>query len=251
MIIAAHQPLYLPWLGFFDKMEHADLFVLVDHVQYEAQNFQNRNRVKVNNGVQWLVVPVEHHGNGEPIAEKRIAEARHSRHHWQRRTWRTLVLHYGRAPWFHRYAPALEDVYTRPWQRLIDLNLHLIRLCMAWLEIERPLVMSSSLAPLGHRTEMILSICRAVGAHGYLSGCGGSSAYLDTERLRGEGLDVRWQQFHHPVYAQRYPALGFVRGLSALDLILNCGSFAGQLLRASGDGRPPTARASSEGGVRW
>jgi hypothetical protein len=251
MIVAAHQPLYLPWLGFFHKMTQADLFVLVDHVQYEAQNFQNRNRVKVNNGVQWLVVPVEHRGNGEPLCAKRIAEARPSRHHWQRRTWRTLVLHYGRAPWFHRYAGLLEEVYARRWLRLIDLNLHLIRLCMTWLEIDRPLVLSSSLQPPGQRTEMILSICRAVGAQGYLSGCGGSSAYLDTDRLRGEGLDVRWQQFHHPIYPQRYPTLGFVRGLSALDLILNCGPRAGQLLRAAGDGPAATARASSDGGVRW
>jgi hypothetical protein len=249
MIIAAHQPLYLPWLGFFHKMEQADLFVLVDHVQYEAQNFQNRNRVKVNNGVQWLVVPIEHRGSVAPLCEKRIAAARASRHHWQRRSWRTLTLHYRRAPWFHRYAGALEEVYTRPWERLVDLNLHLIRLCMEWLEIDRPLVLSSQLKPLGHRTEMILSICRAVGAHGYLSGIGGSLAYLDTDRLRAEGIDVRWQQFQHPVYPQRYPALGFVRGLSALDLILNCGPGSGALLRAAGDDRKAAAPVCSEGGI--
>ena len=27
MILAAHQPHYLPWLGYLDKMARADLFV--------------------------------------------------------------------------------------------------------------------------------------------------------------------------------------------------------------------------------
>ena len=47
MIVAAHQPHYMPWLGYLDKMAKADLFVVMDDLQYEAQNFQNRQRVKL------------------------------------------------------------------------------------------------------------------------------------------------------------------------------------------------------------
>jgi len=235
-MVAAHQPGYLPWLGWFDKVARADLFVLLDDVQYEHQNFQNRNRFKVNNGVCWLTVPVEHRGRDERVREKRIAAQPPSRNHWQRRTLRTLALHYGRAPHYRRYADELEEVFHRRWERLFDLDLHLIRLCLRWLGIAKTVVLSSEIGARGQKTDLIRDICRRTGARFYYSGCGGSRAYLDVDALRGDGVETVWQRYAHPVYPQRYPALGFVPRLSALDLILNCGPESARVARL-GDGR--------------
>ena len=58
MILAAHQPHYLPWLGYLDKVAKADLFVVMDDLQYEAQNFQNRQRLKLADGARWVHVPL-------------------------------------------------------------------------------------------------------------------------------------------------------------------------------------------------
>ena len=76
MIVAAHQPHYLPWLGYLDKLAKADLFVVMDDLQYEAQNFQNRNRVKLNHGAAWLTVPLERGAQTDRICDKRIDNAR-------------------------------------------------------------------------------------------------------------------------------------------------------------------------------
>ena len=236
MIVAAHQPHYLPWLGYLDKLAKCDVFVVMDDLQYEAQNFQNRNRVKLNHGPCWLTVPLLRGEQTDRILDKRIDNTgRGGRHHWQQRTWRTLVTHYGRAPCFDRYAPALEEVYTRRWDRLVELDLHMLELARGWLGISRPIVRASSLELSGARTERIAAMCRAVGATVYLSGRGGSSGYLDTELLARAGVSTLWQRFTHPVYPQRYPGRGFVSHLGFLDLLLNCGPAAASLLRGASE----------------
>jgi hypothetical protein len=250
MIVSAHQPAYLPWLGYLDKIARADLFVLMDDVQYEPQNFQNRNRLKVSNGSAWVTVPVCHGPQEQRICDKRIADAASPKEQWQGRTWRTLRTHYGRAPHFARYAGALEEVYTRHWDSLVALDLHLTRLMLEWLGIERPIVVASSLGVSTQKTERIRDMCLRVGATTYLSGAGGSRGYLDVEMLRAAGVAVEWQSFVHPSYPQRYPRLGFIRNLSALDLILNCGPESRSILFAGADPdrRPAPALSTAEGG---
>ena len=231
MIVAAHQPGYLPWLGYFDKIARADVFVLLDDVQYEAQNFQNRNRVKVNNGVHWLTVPLVRRGRDERIADKLIADHGDGRNHWRRRTWGTLLLHYRRAPYFARYSEALKEVFSRPWERLVELDRRLIELIMGWLGIATPLVMGSSLELSGQKTDRILDFCRRLEATHYLSGSGASTGYLEVPKLHKAGIEVVWQRFEHPVYPQRYSALGFIPHLCALDLLFNCGPAAAKWFR--------------------
>ena len=224
MIVAAHQPAYLPWLGYLDKMARADVFVVMDDLQYEAQNFQNRNRIKLNNGAGWLTVPLERGHQSDRICDKRIRnDASNPKEHWQRRTWATLQVHYGRTPFFERYAAEIEDLYTRPWERLVDLDLHILELARRWFGITVPIVLSSSLGLEGQKTARIADMCRKVGAKVYLSGRGGSTSYLDLDLLARAGVSVAWQSFEHPVYPQRYPQLGFVSHLSFLDALFNAG----------------------------
>jgi hypothetical protein len=223
MIVAAHQPSFLPWLGYLDKIARADLFVVMDDLQYEAQNYQNRNRIKLNNGIGWLTVPLERGHQSDRICDKRIQNGGNPKQHWQRRIWNTLVIHYRRATYFAQYAGELEEVFLRPWTRLLDLDLHILDLARRWLSITTPVVLASSLELSGEKTDRILDLCRKVGARSYLSGTGGSTDYLDVDGLGRAGVAVAWQSFEHPVYPQRYAELGFVPNLCFLDLLFNCG----------------------------
>jgi hypothetical protein len=224
MIIAAHQPSYLPWLGYLDKLAKADVFVVMDDLQYEAQNFQNRNRLKLNNGPHWMTVPLLGAAQTDRVCDRRIDNTgRGSRHHWQRRTWRTLCVHYGKSPHFARYASALEDIYIRRWDSLVELDLQMLDLARTWLGITTPILRASSLGLAGAKTDRIADMCKKLGASVYLSGRGGSTGYLDTDQLARAGVATMWQQFAHPTYPQRYPQLGFVSHLGFLDLVLNTG----------------------------
>jgi WbqC-like protein family len=242
VIVAAHQPHYLPWIGYLAKVAAADLFVVMDDLQYEDQNFQNRNRVKFNHGAIWLTVPLERGAQSDLIRDKRIANGGSPRQHWQRRHFETLRIHYQGAPFWKRYEPELRDVYARSWTHLWELDLHLLRLHLRWLGIDTPVLLASSLGLSGHKTDRLQALCSAVGADAYLSGGGGSRGYLDVAQLQAAGVRVQWQTFAHPRYPQRYPQLGFTSHLGALDLLLNCGPASRRLLdEAAVDLRQPAA----------
>ncbi|MBA3542278.1 MAG: WbqC family protein [Deltaproteobacteria bacterium] len=240
MILGAHQPSYLPWLGYLDKVARSDVFVVMDDLQYESQNFQNRNRIKLNHGAFWLTVPLLRGTQTDRICDKRIDNTGlGGRHHWQRRSWRTIETHYGKAPHFDRYATDLEIVFTRRWDHLLELDLHILDLCRAWFGITGPVVRSSSLHLVGAKTARIIDMCQKVGAKVYLSGRGGSQDYLDVAALASAGITVMWQQFRHPVYPQRYAGLGFTSHLGFLDALCNVGPDAAALLS------PPIPRLRS------
>ncbi len=232
MRLAAHQPIFLPWLGFFDKVRRADVFVLVDHVQFERQDFQNRNRILTRQGVQWLVCPVRRASSREPIEAKEIEQRRDNGLAWGEKAALTLRHAYARAPYFERYMPFLEEALVTPWTHLADMNEHLIRFFLQVLGITTPVVRSTSLEGLsGARTEMILSLCRATGARTYLSGSGGSREYLDVGLLERAGVRVEWQAFAQRAYPQLHGLGAFVPSLSVVDLLFNCGPASGLVLR--------------------
>src|SRR5688500_843131 len=115
--LAVLQPGYLPWLGYFDQMMRADVFVHYDDVQFDKHGWRNRNRIKTASGVAWLTVPVLHKGLGEqPIHEVSI-------HHdapWQRKQIATIRQAYAHAPFLDRYLPELEQLLEQRWDLLVD-----------------------------------------------------------------------------------------------------------------------------------
>lgn len=228
MIVAAHQPHYMPWLGYLDKLAKADLFVVMDDLQYEAQNFQNRQRLKLQTGPAWLTVPLERGNQTDRICDKRIDNGGSPKQHWQRRTWLTIEHNYRRAPYFARFAPLVHGVYTRRWDALLDLDLHMLDLAREALHITTPIIRASTLALTGQKTDRLIAMCKAVGARCYLSGGGGSTDYLDSEQMGRAGIGVIWQHFRHPVHAQRFT--GFASHLGFLDLLFNCGDASRDVL---------------------
>ena len=134
MIVSGHQPNYLPWLGFFDKMLQSDVFIIEDCVQFERQGFTNRNKIKTFQGAKWLTVPVEHSGGMLPINEVMIANKANP--DWAKKHWLILKHNYSRAPFLEKFSGFFEQTYNRRWSRLIDLNLHLIRGLMRMLNIK-------------------------------------------------------------------------------------------------------------------
>ena len=222
MLVAIHQPHYLPWLGYLHRMAQADLFVVLDHVQFERGNYQNRTRVRINGAAHWLTVPVQQHSQRERILDKRIE----NRLDWARAHFETLRRAYGGnsggGSYFGAYAADLQAIYSAQWERLVDLNDALLEVLRGAFDIRTPLVKSSTLGVGGQKSELVLNICRAVGATGLLVGLGGSRDYLDRAAFGAAGIELRLQEFTHPRYAQRGPG-DFIPGLSAVDHLFNCG----------------------------
>lgn len=238
MIVAIHQPSYLPWLGYLDRMARADLFVVLDHVQFERGNFQNRTMIRMNGRsgpeARWLTVPVVQRSQKERIVEKEIDNRLEGARAWGPIHFSTLRHAYRDAPYIDLYLGALKEILLAPWERLVELDMALLELLREALDIRTPIVMSSELAAEGMKSGLILNICREVGADVFLGGMGGSRRYLDSAAFERAGIGVQWQAFRHPLYPQ-CGAQPFIAGLSGLDLLLNCGARSRAVLLGRSD----------------
>ncbi len=220
-LVAIHQPNFLPWLGFFDKLARCDVFVLLDHVQFPRTGggtWTNRVQVLVSGKPAWLTVPIvrTHHGL-RTIAEMEISSGTP----WRGRLLETIRRNYARAPFFRDAFPILEGIIGHATESLADYNVYgiceLVRaLGLPHGEMRR----SSELGAAGHGTDLLISITKAVGGSAYLCG-GGASGYQEDEKFAEAGVGLVYQSFQHPTYPQGNPT--FVPGLSITDAIMNCG----------------------------
>lgn len=241
MIVAIHQPHYLPWLRYLAKMARADVFVLLDDVQYTKNGWQNRNRIKTANGWAYLTVPVHGHPT-DRIVDVRVADDR-----WRARHWRSLQAAYGRAPYFRRHAAFFEEFYAQDWTWLVDVNLTSLEYLRSALGLRTPLVRASTLGVPGQGTERLVRICHSLGATVYLSGAYAAGNHLDPSAFEPSGVGLAVLEWECPTYPQGHPKAGFVPDLSGVDLLFNLGDGALEVLlrggrvREAGTGRGGTA----------
>ena len=219
MIIAIHQPNYLPYLGFFDKMKQSDIFVIYDDAQFNKEDFQHRNRIRIYHGWKYLTVPVEK--KHIPIRKVRIRnELTVKGTTWQGAHLREIRDNYNDTPYYTSYEDRLEVIYTDKYDRLIDLNMNLINFLKNAFNIETEIIFASELGFTSQSTERLADITEALGGDVYLSGPAGRD-YLEITLFESRGINVEFQNFKHPVYKQRYDE--FIPNMSAIDALFNVG----------------------------
>jgi hypothetical protein len=221
---AIHQPQYLPYLGFFHKLQNCDVFVLLDDAQFSKGGFQNRNRIKSPDGWQWLTVPVLHRAK-QAIREVEI----NGSVPWRRKHWSALVSNYSRAPHFERYVEELQRIFAVEWKHLASLNEAFMEWAMNSLGIGTDVRRSSEIPHSGTSSDRLIELCRAIDADRYLSGPGGRD-YMDLDAFERAGIEIVWQEFMLPSYPQQFPEGGFIENLSSVDALFNCGPDTRQLL---------------------
>ena len=234
MIIGIHQPHFFPWLGYLNRMCRCDLFVILDHVQFERQNYQNRVTIKTAQGLEWLIVPVYQRSRSERIMDKCIDNQARGRHGWGPRCYRTLEHAYRAAPWFETWSGEVKSLLDAEWTRLVDVNLASLELLRRAFDIHTPLVRSSTLDVRQRGAAAVLEICQAVGADAFLGGIGASRRYLDPAPFRRAGIELLWQNLEPLRYPQRPRPEQFAHGVSALDLLFNCGPESRAVLERCG-----------------
>jgi hypothetical protein len=214
--VAIHQPNLFPWLGFFDKMRLADVFVLLDIVPFDRGSYQNRVRIGTHSGPRWLTVPVLKKGRHGELTNQVEIDAKRP---WRRDQLETLRHNYAKAPAFGDLIPHLRGLYEPPHERLVDFTVPGIRWLQSQLRLETELVLASDLLQPGlGGSELLAELVLASGGDIYVSGPSGRD-YMDEAVFSSRGVTVEFVQFVPFRYDQRCPE--FVGGLSALDLLFN------------------------------
>jgi WbqC-like protein family len=226
MIVSANQPNFCPFPGFFAKACLADVLVILDDVQFpQGTTWINRNRFKHDQGTLWLTIPVWKTGLGlQNISQVRICyEGR-----WPRKHLQSLTTAYGNAPYLADHLTFLEEIFTRRFDRLLDLNLSIIRHLMDYLEIDTRLVLLSELGVRGKAGQLLVEICQAMGASTFLAQVQ-AKKYLDAALFQEHGIELRYFTSKAPIYPQLWG--DFLPNLSTFDLVFNCGPKARPILR--------------------
>jgi len=192
--------------------------VLLDNVQYTKNSFINRNRIKTPQGAKWLTVPVKIKGRfGQLIKDVEI----NSTIDWRRKHLATLEANYKKARFFELVFEGLKSIYyEHDWSNLSSFNIRLLEWVLSILKLEKRVVRASDLDVKGESTRLLIGIVKAVGGNVYLSGFGGAK-YQEEELFKGDGIELQYYEFSHPVYPQLWS--DFVPNLSIIDLLFNCG----------------------------
>lgn len=234
MILACHQPNFMPWSGLFFKALVADQFVLLDDVQFPlGGSWVNRNRLKNDQGELWLTVPVWKRGRS--LQRIDAVEICHDEG-WQKKHLLSLEHAYRHAPYWEEHGEFFREIYSEKWRRLLELNLAILDYLRLHMGIDRPFLLSSAFAVTSTGSERLADLCRAVGATAYLTVVS-SKKYLHEEVFDRSGIQLLYYTFEAPVYPQLWGE--FRANLSVVDLLLICGAKSTHLIRPAGRLLPP------------
>lgn len=226
MIISANQPYFCPYPGFFFKALLSDVLVILDTVQFpRGTTWISRNRFKNDQGPLWLTIPVWKKGLGlQSINQVGICyEGR-----WPHKHLQSLKTAYAHAPYLQDHLGFLEEVFSRRWEKLTDLNLAIIRHLLGSLQMETKLVLLSELGITARGTQLLVETCRALGASTFLAQSQ-ALKYLDARLFQERGIELRLCKYVAPIYPQLWG--DFLANLSIFDLVFNCGPMARDILR--------------------
>lgn len=228
MKVAIHQPNFLPWIGFFNKIRSVDLFILFDDVQFErGKTYTSRTKILTQGNETWLTVPVTNKSSLVQIRDIEVVRDLN----WKSKHLKTLALNYKKTPYFDDIFQIIEIIYKENSSFLIDYNIPLIKSICEYLQFKTAFKLSSELHLENvSRSNKILNLLKAVKTDEYLSGIGeGSLRYINNREFELAGITLAWQNFIQKPYNQ-YGTQKFVSNLSIVDLLFNMGKESCQVI---------------------
>lgn len=218
-IVVIHQPDFLSYIGFFHRLLHSDLYVVLDDVQFvsgSSRAWTNRDKIKTQNGGKWLTVNVKKASRDTNINEILLNDTLN----WKKQNLDLLKQNYSKAKYFNEIFPYIERLYTNQTNKLSDFNMASIFMLIELFDIKIDIEYSSNLNTTQTKSERLVEILTQVEATHYLSGVGAKDYHID-KPFDDANIEVIWQDFKHPMYPQLHGE--FIAYLSSIDLLFNCG----------------------------
>ena len=220
MLLSAHQPAYLPWLGYFEKIARADVFIYMDTVQFERNSYTNRNKIKGPNGSQMLTIPVCMKGHMEKVMKDMEIDEKTN---WRRKHLNAIFCNYKKAPYFEQNFPKLERLYEDMTDNFSEFVYNQLLFWLDELHIDTKIVRLQDLNLKSANSDLVLDMCQSVGADQYLSGALGED-YLETEKFAADGIKVSFQDYHCEPYPQLWDK-EFLPAMGVVDLWMNTNDY--------------------------
>ena len=213
--LCSQQPLYAAgWAGSIYKISQADIFVILDTVQFVPKSHQCRNTIRTHNGTQTLTIPTKGNQN-QIISEVEIAGG-----NWQRKHLKSIEQNYSKAEYFDKYIQNIRFIYSQEWLKLEELNTAILVWILGEMGINTETLKASDLNLTGEGQDRVLSMCKAVGADKFMVGSG-AKGYTNSAEFSKIGVEVEFISYECKPYEQAYE--GWEPSMCGLDILLNCG----------------------------
>jgi hypothetical protein len=196
MKISIHQPAYLPWLGYLEKIKNSDVFIYLDTVQFSKNSFDNRNRIPDENGDdKWLTIPIKHSGK----FGQTYTECAPDHYNWVVSHLDIIRQRYGKEKYFNDYFPIIKEIYKDAGNRtnLAEINFVMLIEFVKLFNIKTEIIRSSALNINSKGSSLVLDICNKFNATEYYSGIMGRD-YLDFEEFKKANIKVDIQEYIPP-----------------------------------------------------
>tara|TARA_A100001015_G_C14984501_1_gene710922 strand:+ start:1211 stop:1933 length:723 start_codon:yes stop_codon:yes gene_type:complete len=229
MKISINQPAYLPWLGYFERIDSSDIHVILNHVQYEKNSYINRNKIYANQKVLWLTIPVSKAlGTLDNNSIKNVVTQNNKK--WIRTHLKTIYYNYCKSPFFDQYYPDFKRLLENQINEKCFFNIinSINNLFLKYLNIKTQIIYSNNLGIDSKKSDLVLDICKSQNAKQYLSGENGID-YLNLDDFEKSNINVFFQKYNHPVYNQYRKK--FISHLSILDLLFFHGKESLNIIR--------------------
>lgn len=220
--IVISQPMFFPWVGLFEQVKLADVFVHYDDVQFpQGRSFLSRVQIKTHSGVKWLTVPVRH--SGRLINEVILDDTQN----WREKHLKTLQQNYAKAPFVGEMLDIVRTVYKVSTPRLSELNCLATETVAEYFDLCPMFVKSSDYGMDAASSERLLQLMQALRGTIYITGHG-ALHYLNHELFERNGIRVEYIDYQKVPYKQLHGA--FTPFVTILDLIANVGKEGVNLL---------------------
>ena len=221
--VMIRQPGYMPNIGFFKKIESSDIFVFLDDAQFVKDRFDNRNKIRIDEGFRWITVPLKRPVFGIKLNEISISYE----NDWITEHYDLICESYRNSDYFSSYWYSIKNILKKKPKKLIDLNLDLINFFNSELKISTKTILSSSMNISSTKTQKLFDICSKVNASCYISGISGHD-YLDENLFLNSKINLIYENFIHPTYKQLHGK--FIDNMSIIDLLMNMGDSSKTIL---------------------
>lgn len=226
MKVGIIQSNYIPWRGYFDFIDDVDLFMFYDDVQYTKNDWRNRNKIKMANGLIWLTVPVLFKlSEGILIQDAKIDY----RTDWVRKHMDSIRFSYCKSGFYRSYSEEFFYLLSKRFETISELNVNICKWIMKKLDITPEIKMSSAYHASGSRTDRLIDILKKAGATSYLSGPAAKN-YLEVEKFKEAGIWLEYKTYEYLEYPQLHGK--FEPSVSILDLLFNCGKDSRKYLKS-------------------
>jgi hypothetical protein len=213
--VVIHQPDFIPYLGFFHRLLHADLFIILDDVQFLRRGWHHRDMIKTKDGEKWITLGIKKAPQNTKIKDIDLNNEK-----WQEQHLNLIKQSYLKAQYFNEIFPIIEKTYSKKYEKMMDINLALIKMLLELFNIKIEIDFASNYNVESKSNQLLADLLTEVNATHYLSGIGAKD-YFESLPFEKANIEVIWQDFQHPVYPQLHG--DFIPYLSSIDLFFNCG----------------------------